>query len=109
MVEEEDGVFLNINRELIDFIIKYDYVEHVIPIIPIPTYIAVVTENDILIVPEEEEMDLWIGHLHYVLTFSSQTFEDIVPASKTVPWILPAGIGVVLGVGITVVIVLLVK
>lgn len=87
---------------LVEFIQKYDYVEHSEPIIPYPDYSMVIQGTDITLSPIYDNGNsdqIKIGHLTYSVKWPIQTFEDIIPAYKF-PWkeaSISFGMGIIIG------------
>jgi hypothetical protein len=71
-----------IAQGLLDFVIKYDYVENVEPQVDFPRYVAVIVGNDVLLTPEDSEYLTRIGHLSYSITYPELKFPDLVPDIK---------------------------
>lgn len=69
--------------ELLDFIIKWDYIEHTTPDFNIPTYIAIVKGQDIFIEPEFKNSTYSHGYLSYTFTFPSYEYKNIIPKEES--------------------------
>jgi len=69
-------------EELIDFIIRYDYVENTTPLIEFPVYIILIEERDVYI-QYQDSMKIKIGHLEYKAELESKKFEKIILEEKT--------------------------
>lgn len=77
--EEADAWLHSITYdELLDFVIRYDYVEHATPEFDSPGYLALVVDDDLRVEPDGRAR-LRIGHLEYRLRLPDMRFPDIVP------------------------------
>jgi hypothetical protein len=83
--------------ELIDFVIKYDYVEHIKPEIVLPEYRVI--ETDRLILDPAGKMNIKIGHLEYDVELPEKSVEWNQRERSCVGPIFIAG-GIGLGVGV---------
>lgn len=84
-------------EELIDFVIRYDYVEHVKPEIVLPEYRVI--EADHLILDPTEKMNIKIGHLEYDVELPEKTVEwEQKKKSCIGPIFIAGGIGIGVGV-----------
>jgi len=82
--------------ELIDFVIKYDMVEHATPTFSSFDYACIVTEQDVIVTPVEPTITMAVGSLQYRLVLPAFTFEDVVPKAEETFW-KDAGLGAVVG------------
>ncbi len=77
--EAEDWLFTVTMDELIDFVIKYDYVEHVDPLVHQPTIAVVLDKKNDLYLSYPYAMNIEIGHLEYDVMLQEHIIEDFVP------------------------------
>jgi hypothetical protein len=83
--------------ELIDFVILYDYIEHVEPQIKLPEYR--VYETDRLILQPDGKMNIKIGHLEYNVELPTKEVEWNQKEKSCVGPIFLTG-GICLAVGV---------
>lgn len=112
LTEEEAGNWLQSVswEELVQYVIKWDFVEHSEPEFSPINYSAVVMKDgSVMVIPVYPEgVDAWylmigdpvVGFLHYRLQPHPMVFEDLVSREKR-NWIVPLSIGVAGGVLIT--------
>ena len=85
-------------EELIDFVIKYDFVENTTPIVEFPNYIVVLHKRDIYI-KYQDKMKVKIGHLEYGFEFEDKVYEKFVPRKKDIKKIgISFGAGTLVGI-----------
>ena len=58
-----------------------DSIENAVPIIPMPKYLAVLTNRDLYIYPDNETVEMMIGPLLYDITFPEIVIEDFTKPS----------------------------
>lgn len=85
----------SVDEELIEFVIKYDLVEHSIPDIPMPDYVIIFTRKDVLLIPSDEQYIMTLGHLEYSIKYPYITYKDIVPRNS---WLIPSLVGISIGI-----------
>jgi hypothetical protein len=78
-------------KDLLDFIIAYDYVENTTPIITPAKKLVLIEKRNIHIV-EQEPMVLTIGHLTYEISTGDEIYPDIIPKRDVKPFIY-VGVG----------------
>jgi hypothetical protein len=84
--------------ELVDFVIRYDYVEHSEPVIEAPTYNVVIVGDEITLSPRDP-LELTVGHLSYSIDLPPQTAAYDPEGGLSFGNLLAAGaIGIVAGV-----------
>ena len=98
-------------EQLEDFVIKYDYIEHSVPVIDKFTYLAIVTGKDVYVQPLNPNVNLTIGNadlnLKYKLALPSFSYKDVIPSENHF-W-RDAGIGAGVGAVTTAIIITLVS
>jgi len=79
---------------MIDFVIRYDYVEHAVPEIEPPTLMAAVTGQDLTVFTETPGT-IEIGHLKYEFSTSSISYTGLIPKADcyTIPVAIGVGVG----------------
>lgn len=82
--------------ELLDFVIKYDMVEHATPAFSSFDYACIVTERDVIVTPVEPTITMAVSSLQYRLALPTFKFEDVVPEVESTFW-KDAGLGAVVG------------
>jgi hypothetical protein len=86
------------DEELIQFVIDYDYVEHVDPVLSWPPVVAVLDRQRNLHVYYDGPIVLRIGHLEYELETRESVIEEFEPPRKYFKWAaISGGVGVGLG------------
>jgi len=93
-------------EELVQYVVKWDFIEHSEPEFSLIEYSAIVMKDGSVIVTPvyPEGVDAWylmvgdpvVGFLHYRFQPHPMIFEDLVPEEKR-NWIVPLSIGVVGG------------
>ena len=83
-----------------DFIIAYDYVENITPIITPAKKLILIEKRNIHIV-EQEPMVLTIGHLKYEISTGDEIYPDIVPKKDFKPYIYVGIGGILTGILLT--------
>lgn len=78
------------------FIIRYDAVEHAVPVLEAPRYVAVIAGRDLHLVAPQLGV-LTVGALNYQVTYAPLDYPDLLPAPVKAAWVLPAAVGVVVG------------
>lgn len=79
--------------ELIDFVIKYDTVEHSVPRFDSFDYVAVVSGRSVTVIPTPTVVQVDIATLQYQVTLPTLQFNDIIPQCPSYFW-RDFGIGV---------------
>jgi hypothetical protein len=91
-------------EQLEDFVIKYDLIEHSVPVIDKFTYLAIVSGPDVYVRPVAATTTMTIGigenSLKYKLELPSFTYTGLVPKPDSTSFrdgAIGAGIGLVVG------------
>ena len=88
-------------EELLDFVIKYDYVENVTPEVSGGGFIIVLSGRDVYI-QYQSKMRVKIGHLEYNFELENKVYEDFVPREEKLKTIgISSGIGALVGIILT--------
>jgi len=107
--EEAAAWWSTISREeRLQFIIDYDYVEHATPEMDPPAYTAVLTDDDVILIPDGP-LSLTIGHLSYSVAIEEVRYEDIIPPCAPCPnrfwknygWGVLSGAVLTVAIGVT--------
>ena len=93
--------------QLIDFVIKYDEVEHSKPVFGSFDYVCVVSGLSVSVIPTNPTTDVKLATLGYKVQLPTMTFKDVIPKPQTHFW-TGVGIGGAAGVIVTGVIVAIV-
>ncbi len=84
--------------ELLEFVIKYDYVENVTPEVSGGDFIIVLSGRDIYL-EYQNKMRVKIGYLEYDFELENKVYEDFVPREKIMKAIgISSGVGVLVGI-----------
>jgi hypothetical protein len=70
-------------EELLDFIIKWDYIEHTSPNFIFPRYVAIIDDNDIYLQPESNTMIYTHGYLSYTFSTPQYEYKNIIPEKES--------------------------
>lgn len=89
---------------LLDFIIEYDYVEHVEPEINFPNKNYILIDSDLIITPTED-MKITIGHLQYSVEQEQKVIYDFYEVEdntmgKTILFSAGFALGALAGIGV---------
>ena len=119
--EEVEGWLKSITvDELINFVIKWDFIEKSKPVITPFTWVAMIEGNDVLVkpvFPVGETAEIFIGgedtgFLHYGLNIEEIVFEDLIPESSGIKWYtvtLLVGAGLLVGTTTGIILALVLK
>jgi hypothetical protein len=103
--EEASRWIASVSRDtLVDFVIKYDEVEHSGLLFSKFDYVCLVTGRTVTVVPVDSEVDVSLASLGFRVRLPTMSFPDVVPDQGHF-WI-GAGVGTAVGVGLTILVVL---
>jgi hypothetical protein len=108
--EEANEWIASVPRDtLVDFVIKYDEVEHSGLLFSRFDYVCLVTGKTVTVVPVDSEVDVSLASLGFRVRLPTMNFPDVVPSQDHFwrDFGIGAGLGTALGVGITIVVVLI--
>lgn len=94
---------------LVDFVIKYDEVEHSGLLFSKFDYVCLVTGKTVTVVPVDSEVDVSLASLGFRVRLPTMNFPNVVPDQNHF-WRdlgIGAGLGAALGVAATIVVVLI--
>ena len=95
--EAHDWLLTISYKELLDFIIAYDVVEHSIPKIT-PAKKLILIEGRDLRITEQEPMIINIGHLEHEVRSEDERYTDFLPKQDIKPYFYVGGGGVIAGI-----------
>lgn len=84
--------------QLLDFVIKYDEVEHSKLVFTNFDYVCVVSGQSVSIIPVTPQIEVKLASLGYKVQLPTMTFKDVVPKPESHFWRdfgIGAGVGVV--------------
>jgi hypothetical protein len=82
--EQAEGWLKSITYdELLDFIIKWDYIEHTTPNFTFPRYVAIIKDNDVYLQPEFNLMTYTHGYLSYTFSVPQYEYKNIIPKKES--------------------------
>lgn len=89
--------------QLLDFVIKYDEVEHSKLVFTNFDYVCVVSGQSVSIIPVTPQIEVKLASLGYKVQLSTMTFNNVMPKQTSHFW-RDFGIGVGVGVGVVTVV-----
>jgi len=96
--EEANAWLMTITyKDLLDFIIAYDYVEHTVPVI-VPSKKLILIAGRDLHITEQEPMKINVGHLEYDIHAEDEVYPDFIPKRNFKPYFYVGAGGVVTGI-----------